>query len=181
MADVTVQEVGTYPAQHIIDDYFTDVPSDFRYTCVEYRCFVTQTGIDRNSGELNFILPPQAAPYCYQLADTLMKVRLQIVKKGTNELPNPTAKVGPVNNVIGSLFEKMTLKINDELVTTVPENYAYKCYLKRLLTFNEDVKTTNFKPAGFVTDSYLTGFLLTYKTAFYKMFAMLLFFFLKII
>jgi hypothetical protein len=29
MADVTVQEVGTYPAQHIIDDYFTDVPSDF--------------------------------------------------------------------------------------------------------------------------------------------------------
>jgi hypothetical protein len=164
MADVNVQEVGTYPAQHIIDDYFTDVPSDFRYTCVEYRCFVSQTSIDSNSGEITFILPPQNAPYCYQLSDTLMKVRLQIVKKGTNQLPNPDAKIGPVNNVIGSLFEKMTLKINDELVTTVPELYAYKCYLKRLLTFNEDVKATNFKPSGYVSDSCIIGYFLpTFK------------------
>lgn len=157
MADVNVQEAGTYPAQHIIDDYFTDLPTDFRYTSVEYREFGPQTGVSKDSQELTFILSSLVAPYCYQLSDTLMRVKVQIVKKGTSTLPDANAKVGPVNNVIGSLFSKMTLKINDDPVTTSPEYYPYKCYLKKLLTFDDDVKSTNFKVAGYSNDSCISG------------------------
>jgi hypothetical protein len=157
MADVNVRETGTYPAEHLLDDYFTDLPTDYRYTFVEYRRFNSHTAIDKDSNELQFILPPQNAPYCYQLGDSLMHVKLQIVKKGQNVLPDASAKVAPVDNIIGSLFSKVTLQINDDPVTTVPEFYPYKCYLKRLLTYNDDVKTTNFKVAGYCNDSYLSG------------------------
>jgi hypothetical protein len=157
MADVNVRESGTYPAEHLLDDYFTDLPTDYRYTFVEYRQFVSHTAIDKDSKELQFILPALNAPYCYQLADTLMQVRLQIVKKGTNVLPDASAKVGPVDNVLGSLFSKVSLKINDDPVTTVPEYYPFKCYLKKVLTYNDDVKNTNFKVAGYTNDSYVAG------------------------
>jgi hypothetical protein len=157
MADVTVQESGTFPAQHLIDDAFTDLPTDYRYTFVEYRQFVSHTAIDKDSRELNFVLPSQSAPYCYQLSDTLIKVKLQIVKKGQNVLPDASAKVGPVNNILGSLFWKMCMKINDDPVTTTPEYYPYKCYLKKLLTFSDDVKSSNLKVSGFINDSHISG------------------------
>lgn len=157
MADVNVRETGTYPAEHLLDDYFTDLPTDYRYTSVEYNQYQSQTGIAKDSPDIHFVIPSISAPYCYQISDALMMARLQIVKKGQTALPDPTAKVGPVDNILSSLFSRMTFKINDDNVTTVPEYYAYKCYLKKLLTYNDDVKVTNFKVSGYTNDSCVEG------------------------
>jgi hypothetical protein len=154
MTDVNVQEQGTYPAKYMIDDYFGKIGTDLRYTHTEYRQFNPQTGLDKNSAKMNFVLPPIDPPYCYQLSDALIEVTMNITKGDGQSMPDPSKKVGPVNNVLGSLFETLDLKINDNSVSESSDNfYHYRCYLKRLLTFNEDVKLSQYVVSGFITDT----------------------------
>jgi hypothetical protein len=153
MADVNIHEQGTFPAQHIVDDYFDDLPTDSRFTSTEYRQFVSHTAVDKNSETIEFVLERLNAPYCYMLADALMSVTVHITKSDGVALPEATAKVGPVNNVIGSLFERMTMRINDDEVSPNGDYYGYKCYLKKLLSFDNACKGTQFLPSGWVDDT----------------------------
>ena len=54
--DPTVQERGTYPAQRMIDSFFSELPTDSRYVKVQYQQVVPHTAIDKNSTNIEFIL-----------------------------------------------------------------------------------------------------------------------------
>lgn len=157
MADANVQEQGTYPAKHMIDDYFGKLATDLRFTQCDYKQFNAHTAMDKNSAELEFILGATDAPQCYQLSDALIELTLNITKADGVTMPDPSSKVGPVNNVLGSVFSNVTLKINDNAVTEASDFYGYKCYMKRLLTFNEDVKIAQYQTSGYVTDTCTSG------------------------
>lgn len=48
-------------------------------------------------------------------------------------MPEPSVEVGPVNNVLSSLFESMQMQINDRQITESGRDYPYRCYLNTLL------------------------------------------------
>lgn len=153
MADVNVAETGTYPAEHLVDDYFNVFPTDARFTSTEYRQFVSHTAVDKNSETIEFVLERLNAPYCYLLCDALMSATVHITKADGVSMPDVTAKVGPINNVLSSLFDRMTMRINDDEISPNSDNYAYKCYMKKLLSFDNAVKGTQFLPAGWIDDT----------------------------
>lgn len=152
MADVNVHESGTYPAEHLVEDYFNVFPTDARYTSTEYRQFVAHTAMDKNSEKIEFVLETLNAPFCYQLSDALISATIHITKNDGVSMPEATAKVGPVNNVLGSLFERVTMRINDEEISTNSEFYPHRCYVRKLLSFDAAVKATQLWPTGWIDD-----------------------------
>jgi len=65
-------------------------------------------------------------------------------KSGKITRPEPSVEVGPVNNVLSSLFESMQMQINDRQIepkvtrsakrANIPDgDYPYRCYLNTLL------------------------------------------------
>ena len=152
MADVNVLEQGTFPAEPLVKKLFHKLPCDLRFINCEYRQFNTQTSTESNSSSFTFVLDRLDAPYCYLLEDALIKVNLIITKKDGVTLPDATKNVGPINNVLGSLFEDMRMKINDDELTQSGEYYPYKCYMKKLLTFSEGVKETQLIGQGYYED-----------------------------
>jgi hypothetical protein len=153
MADVNILEQGTYPAEPMIKGLFRKTPTDLRFINTEYRQFNSQTAVDKNSNKFSFVLARLDAPYCYLLEDCLIKVNLIITKKDGVSLPDTDKIVAPVNNVLGSLFREMRMKINDDELTQSGEFYPYKCYFKKLITFSEGVKTTQLIGQGYYEDS----------------------------
>jgi len=80
-----------------------------------------------------------------------LEVQCAIVKKdGT--IPAATAKVGPVNNVLSSLFESVRLYINDKNITSAPAYYPYKSYITNVLTYSTIVKGAQLQTQGFYPD-----------------------------
>jgi hypothetical protein len=152
MADVTVQEQGTYPAEALVSSFFSDVPTDLRYTHCAYTQISPNTSTNQNSPNIEFIFPSLKAPYCYQLFDTQIEAAILITKADGVTVPDVTAMVAPVNNVLGSLFSHQILKLNDDIITQNGELYPYKCYIRRLLSFNNDVKNTQLTISGYFDD-----------------------------
>jgi len=62
-------------------------------------------------------------------------------KSGKITRPEPSVEVGPVNNVLSSLFESMQMQINDREITESGRDYPYRCYLNTLLYLYQSHKT----------------------------------------
>lgn len=157
MTDVTVQESGTYPATNYINSFFTDLPSDLRFSKTTYQQIVPHTAIDSNSRNLHFVLDRLDNPFCYLISDILMQATVIITKADGVSLPDKTKFVGPVNNSIGSLFQSLQMRINDDIVTTATDLYPYRCYIQNLLTFDINAKICQLLPSGWLDDSIEEG------------------------
>jgi len=153
MADVNILEQGTYPAEPMIKGLFQKTPTDLRFINTEYRQFNSQTAIDKSSKQFSFVLARLDSTYCYLLEYCLIIVNLIITKKDGVTLPDTDKIIAPVNNVLGSLFEEMRIKINDNELTQSGEFYPYKCYFKKLITFSDGVKTTQLIGQGYYEDT----------------------------
>ena len=55
-----------------------------------------------------------------------MEVTLKITKSDGRTIPEPNVKVGPVNNVLSSLFESLEMRINDKQITESGRYYPYR-------------------------------------------------------
>ena len=130
-------------------NYFATLPQDVRFTRTEYRKFYPRSFIGQS---VSFELDSLCGPYCYQLSDAMMEVSLKITKSDGSTLPEPNAKVGPVNNVLGSLFEKMGMTINGRRVTSIDYCYPYRCYLNNLLISSGEIQKTRNECAGYCED-----------------------------
>jgi len=101
----------------------------------------TRTGLEENSKQIEFVLPAMDTNNCYFISNIMIEVQVKITKKdGT--LPSATTKVAPVANMLSSLFETVSLRVNDVLITSSGSHYGYKDYVQTLLTFSGDAKAS---------------------------------------
>jgi hypothetical protein len=83
--------------------------------------------------------------------DSQLHVRVKIVKADGS----PTAddeKVGPVNNLLHSLFTQVDVSLNGTLVTDSTNTYAYRAYLEDLLSYGAEAKKSQLTCALFYKD-----------------------------
>jgi len=73
-------------------------------------------------------------------------VRAQIVKATDEPVDNNDA-VGPTNLFLHSLFSEMDITLNDTLVTSSNNTYAYRSYLETLLSYGGAAKTSQLTSA----------------------------------
>ena len=63
-----------------------------------------------------------------------------LITKSDGSLPASTDKVGPVCNMLSSLFETVSLRVNDVLITSSGSHYGYKDFVQTLLSSPSDAR-----------------------------------------
>jgi len=95
----------------------------------------------------------------YAIQDTLIELRVKIIDESTKNVPVKEKIVAPRNNVLHTIFEQVSMYINDTLITISPQNYAYKAYILNALTYPMTSKLTHLSTQGWIADScgYFNG------------------------
>ena len=75
-----------------------------------------------------------------------------VIHVKNNSVPAKTVKVAPINNILHSMFESVSLKINDQPITKSASNYPYKAYITNTLTYPSFVKVSQLQTEGFYSD-----------------------------
>lgn len=81
-----------------------------------------------------------------------LKVNLRIKSGDRSPLPADSL-VAPVNCFGHALFRRIDLKLQDTLVSSSTDNYAYRGYIEKLLNFGDGAKKTQLGAELFYKDS----------------------------
>lgn len=147
-------ESNTRFAQNYIDSFFTKLPYDSRFNKVEYQKYVPVSGMSETVRQIEFVLERRDAPMCYMISDILLECNVTILEDTkTATLPATSLTVGPVNNVLHSLFETVIVKVNGSQITNSPDMYHYKTYLQSLLSYSSEIKNSAMQTVGYSLDN----------------------------
>jgi hypothetical protein len=114
-----------------------------------------------DTAPIEFSVPGDGEQY-FDLNNVLLYLKVRIVN-GDGTVLADDANVGPVNNFMHSLFERVDVILGDTVVTSSSDMYPYRALLEALLSYSEDAKksqltTTLFeKDTAGKMDAYLTG------------------------
>ncbi len=104
------------------------------------------TTIDR-SGRIEFLISGSGTEYL-DLNDTLLYVKLKVTTKDGKPLAKE-AVVTPSNYFLNSLFDDVSLSLNNILIEGGNHLYAYKGTIENELNYSEDTKMIQLKAAGY--------------------------------
>jgi len=85
------------------------------------------------------------------LANTQLCVKAKITRFNDGAT-DPTDHVGPVNLFLHSLFCEVDVSLNDTLVTSSNNTYAYRAYLETLLSYGPQAKLSQLTAALYYKD-----------------------------
>ena len=101
---------------------------------------------------IEFNLDRYDAANVYLIQDTNVEVTINITKSD-GSLPANGTNIGPINNILHSLFESVRLTINDMPISVSPNNYPYKAYISNCLTYSTVVKSAQLACQGWYSDT----------------------------
>lgn len=139
MASGTLSEANTVPSGSFIENLFVNLPTDARFKQVVTHKFVPRTGLDENSTQIEFVLPSLDCPNCYFISNVIVEATV-LITKADGTVPLATAKVAPINNMLSSLFETVSMRINDNLITASGSQYSFKDYIQTVLSAPSDAR-----------------------------------------
>ena len=93
------------------------------------------------------------------LSNTQLYVKLNVLRADNTPITDTDA-VGPINLLLHSLFSEVDISLNDTVVTSSNNTYAYRAYLETLLSYGPAAKKSQLTSAlyykdtaGFMNDS----------------------------
>ncbi|KAF0147397.1 MAG: hypothetical protein FD143_3072, partial [Ignavibacteria bacterium] len=86
------------------------------------------------------------------LNNSKLEIKVKITLENGNDLPN-NAPVGPVNDILNTLFQSMEMELAGVLVTDPNTKYAYRALIENLINYNKQVATTRLLTEGWVKDT----------------------------
>lgn len=124
---------------------FNGVPVQSTMLASSWVDFHTISNVTNNNGPLDFNIASTQDDYL-DLNDTNLYIRLRVKS-------NPEAHaIAPVNLFMHSLFQDVTVKLNDTIIQGGDQLYAYKAIINSLLLFDEDTKNTQLRLCGYYKD-----------------------------
>ena len=148
--EAQLNQAGTFAAQNYADSFFRQLPTDSRFLQVSLQKFPPNSSLDAEN--IQFNLNRFEAANVYQIQNTHLEVQISIVKKKDGSVPDTAKLVAPVANVLHSLFESVSVKVNDQPITKSASSYPYKAYITSVLTYPAFVKVTQLTTEGFYQD-----------------------------
>ena len=121
-----------------------------RFLQCTHQKVVPTSSLDGKTIEFN--LDRFDAANVYLIQETYCEVTIKITKSDGVTLPDTSKLVGPVNNILHSLFEAVRLTINDVPISVSPSNYPYKAYITNCLTYPTNVKSSHLQMQGWYSD-----------------------------
>src|SRR5207244_2974064 len=130
-------------------DIFSVPPTQ---TSIESGSYVEYNPISSiNDGSpIEFVISGTGQDYI-DLANTQLYVKLD-VRQADNTPIVADSQVGPVNLLLHSLFSEVDVKLNDVLITSTNNTYAYRAYLETLLTYGSESKSTQLSSSLYCKD-----------------------------
>ena len=94
---------------------------------------------------IDFIVPP-SSDYI-DLSQTMIYVKGKIVKStdGSSYAAAVEKEMTPINNFLHTLFAQVDITINGKLATGTNDHYAYKAYLRNVLSYGYEAKKTQLE------------------------------------
>lgn len=89
------------------------------------------------------------------LAHTMLKLQVELINTATLSDAQKThiATIGPINNLLHSLFSQVDVYLNQTLVSPPHNNYAYRAYIENLLNYDETAKNTHLGTVLWAADT----------------------------
>jgi len=131
-------------------DLFSVPPTQ---TSIETGSFVecrSIASLDNNAAPIEFDVSSSGEDYM-DLANSYLHIKVKIVKENGNDLA-VTDGVGPVNNLLHSLFSQVDVSLNGTSITKSSDSYPYRAYLENLLSFGPAAKKYQLTAAVFYKD-----------------------------
>jgi len=147
--EAQLTEPYSYPAEEFAKSWFHTYPVDSRFLNTSYQVFMPTSSIDAQI--ITFHCAKFESPNIYLIQDAIFKVQCHILN-ADGTLPAKEAIVAPVNNVLYSLFESVSLKVNEKTITARPSDYPFKSYISNLLTYSTIVKGSQLQSVGWYSD-----------------------------
>lgn len=96
---------------------------------------------------IEFVIPGQGDEYI-DLAHTMLSLKVQIKaiesEGSTSTTPIVTTpSIGPVNNLLHSMFNQVDVYLNQKLVSPPNNAYAYRAYIETLLNYDPAAKSSH--------------------------------------
>ena len=114
----------------------------------DVRCIEFQPVNDYTSqSAVEFNIPSNSA-YYVDLKKTILHVRCKVTKADGSSIHNNIDKgtvVGVVNNFLNSMFSRCDLALQDHVMTSSDQTYAYRAYFDNLLYTNSQQKVTSLQ------------------------------------
>jgi len=111
-----------------------------------------QGSISNQSSPLMFFVRGDDVHYM-ELPETKLYLRCKITNSAGGDLPAIADKAvfnyGTVNNLLGSMFEKITVHINEVEVTQKSAYNQYRSYIENLLSYTRDHQKSQLEAAMF--------------------------------
>jgi len=100
---------------------------------------------------IEFVIGGSGQDYI-DLANTQLFVRAEIVRDNNQAIDN-AQHVAPINHLLHSMFSEVDLKLNDTLISSTNNTYAYRAYLETLLTYGPAAKHSQLTAALYYKDT----------------------------
>ena len=104
-----------------------------------------------DNGPIEFNIPGSGEDYL-DLANTYLHIGVKIVEADGTDIA-ADAGVGPVNLLLHSLFSQVDVQLNDKLVTSSANTYAYRAYLETLLNYGRPAKESQLTASLWYKDT----------------------------
>ena len=86
------------------------------------------------------------------LSNTILKIKCKITQADGTATDHTQHHVGPINNLLHSLFSEVEVRLNDVMVSSNDSTYSQRAYMETLLTYGGEAKSTHLRMAMFVKD-----------------------------
>ena len=123
---------------------FRELPQDLGINSVKWIEYRPTSQLTPGAA-VTFSIPP--SPMYVDLKRSRLHVKCRILKGDGSKLPTikdktpNEAKVGPINNVLGSLWSQVDVSLQQQVITSsVGTNYPYKAYLDTLVISGYDAE-----------------------------------------
>lgn len=104
-----------------------------------------------DGGPLEFLISGSGQDYL-DLSETQLYVKCKILKKDEKILTSED-KVGPTNLFLHSLFSQVDVSLNERVVSSSNNTYAYRAYIETLLNHGFDSKTSQLTSELYYKDT----------------------------
>jgi hypothetical protein len=107
--------------------------------------------INENS-DIDFTISGSGALYT-DLRRTRLCLKVRITKRDGSSIGASDPPVGPINNLLSSIFSQVDVYFQQKLVSTAGTAYAYKAYLDNILNYGAGAKNSQLQTQLFFLDT----------------------------
>lgn len=155
MSGPVLQEPSTFSVLEASEAFFQEHGNDTRFENVEITEYFPNSQVF-GAKTVEIYIPAQTTNLIYLWHEHVLEMQMRMVLKDGSIIPVGTTVVAPVNNIVDSMIDRVTIRLNGSMINQNDDKYQYRAYMTKLLSFPPEAKKSWLQSAGWYPDVYGT-------------------------